>query len=192
MLFSKNAIEQIRKRDGRIVNFDQSKITKAISAAMQAVGERDEKKAEKLSNEVIEIINKKFHPRSIPAVEEIQDVVEEALIRNKLIKVAKAYIIYREQHAQIREMRRVMDIEELIEGYLDQTDWRVKENSNMSYSLQGLNNHIASTITSKYWLNKLYPQEVREAHSNGELHIHDLGYLSAYCVGWDLRDLLLL
>lgn len=191
MTYGQNKITEIRKRDGRIVDFDQKKITVAIGKAMEAVGEKDEKKAEKLSDQVVKILNKKFHPRSIPAVEEIQDIVEEVLIRAKQIKAAKAYILYRDQHAKIRELKFLVNSDKLIGDYLEQLDWRVRENSNMAFSLQGLNNHINSAISSHYWLNRIYPPEIREAYQDGDFHIHDLQILAAYCCGWDLQDLLL-
>ena len=186
-----NKITQIIKRSGQIVAFDQGKITNAIFKAMEAVGEPNRTKAEKLSQQVVEILNKKFHARSIPAVEEIQDIVEEILIKNRQIKTAKAYILYRDQRARLREMSAMINSDELMEGYLKQTDWRVKENSNMTFSLQGLNNHLASAISSSYWLNKVYTANIREAHKNGDLHLHDLQLLAAYCAGWDLKALLI-
>ena len=123
-------------------------------------------------------------------MEEIQDIVEEVLIESKLIKTAKAYILYRDQHRQVREINKSTE-EKLMEDYLGRADWRLKENSNMSFSVQGLNNYIASSISAKYWLNKLYPEKIRQAHINGDIHIHDLGLLAPYCCGWDLKDLLL-
>jgi ribonucleoside-triphosphate reductase len=191
MVYKKNKIEQVRKRDGRIVDFDQSKITQAIFKALKAVDLEDEKKAEKISDIAMETLNKKFHPRSIPAIEEIQDVVEESLIKDKQIKAAKAYILYREQHARLRDLQQFIDSDNLIEGYLKNTDWEVKENANMGYSLQGLNNHVASAVSKHYWTGKIYPQEIRDANENGDLHIHDLQTLAPYCCGWDLEDLML-
>lgn len=190
MIYSLNKITQIRKRDGRIVDFDQDKITVAIAKAIEAIGEKDEKKAAKLSDQVVKILNKKFHHRSIPAVEEVQDIVEEVLIRAKQIRVAKAYIIYRDQHAKMRELKALIDSSQLMGNYLDKLDWLVRENSNMAFSLQGLNNHISSAISSHYWLNKVYPPEIRDAYQDGDFHIHDLQILAAYCCGWDLHDLL--
>ncbi len=183
-------ISKILKRSGDIVDFDISKITKAINKAMEAVEEKNEKLAEELSAKVLEKIQKKFFYKTIPAVEEIQDIVEEVLIENKVIKVAKAYILYRDQHRQVRDITQSSE-EKLMEDYLGQTDWRLKENSNMSFSVQGLNNYIASSISAKYWLNKLYPEKIRTAHLNGDIHIHDLGLLAPYCCGWDLKDLLI-
>ena len=123
------------------------------------------------------------------SVENVQDIVEEVLLASPYRRTAKAYIIYRDQHARLREMVRKADVD-LIDSYLGRVDWRVRENSNMAYSLQGLNNYISSEVSKVYWLNKIYPAEIREAHDNGAMHLHDLGLLSVYCVGWDLQDLL--
>lgn len=190
---STEKINQILKRDGKIVDFNTDKIKSAIMKALEITGESSnpERVAEDITNKVMEILTAKFHSRSIPAVEEIQDIVEIALIENKLIKTAKAYIIYRDQRNRLREVENLVDSGELMEKYLGQLDWRVKENSNMGYSLQGLNNHVASTISSNYWLNKVYPAQIRDAHVNGDLHIHDLQLLAPYCAGWDLKDLLI-
>jgi len=184
-------ITKITKRDDRIVDYDSKKIEKVIYKAMEAVGDPSKKKAKKYAAQVEKDINKKFHERSIPAVEEVQDIVEEVLIKNKEIKTAKSYILYRDQHARIRDLQSMIDSDSLMEGYLVQTDWKVKENSNMAYSLQGLNNHVASGVSAHYWLNKVYPVEVRDAHANADIHIHDLQLLAAYCCGWDLRDILM-
>lgn len=184
-------ISKIKKRDDRIVDFDLAKIENAIYKATEAIGDPNRKKSARLAVQVEKELNKKFHERTIPAVEEVQDIVEEVLIKNKQIKAAKAYILYREQHAQIRNLKSLIDSDALMEGYLVQSDWRVKENSNMAYSLQGLNNHVASAVSAHYWLHKVYPQEVRDAHANADIHIHDLQTLAAYCCGWDLRELLM-
>jgi anaerobic ribonucleoside-triphosphate reductase len=122
-------------------------------------------------------------------VEEVQDIVERVLLDSPYYKTAKAYIIYREQHAQIRRIATEAQVD-LVEHYIRKLDWKIKENSNMCYSLQGLNNYISSDVTAEYWLNKIYPPEIRRAHADGDLHIHDLSLLSVYCVGWDLTDLL--
>ncbi|NTU99274.1 ribonucleoside triphosphate reductase, partial [Candidatus Falkowbacteria bacterium] len=188
---SENKISQLRKRSGDIVAYDEQKIATAITKAMEAVGEGSPELAEKLAQEVTSLTAKKFHYRSIPAVEEIQDLVEEVLISNRQIKTAKAYIIYRDQHRQLRELNARIDEEKLMQDYLGQADWRLKENSNMSFSVQGLNNYIASSVSARYWLNKLYPEPIRQAHVNADFHIHDLGMLAPYCCGWDLKDLLI-
>jgi ribonucleoside-triphosphate reductase len=122
-------------------------------------------------------------------VEEIQDIVERVLLDSVYYQTAKAYILYRAQHAQIRQMATRANVD-LVDHYIQKLDWKVNENSNMSYSLQGLNNYISSDITAEYWLNSIYPPEIRTAHKSGDIHIHDLSLLSVYCVGWDLQDLL--
>ncbi|CAN2046552.1 ribonucleoside-triphosphate reductase (formate) [Candidatus Magnetomoraceae bacterium gMMP-13] len=181
--------EKIKKRDQRIVEFDSSKITEAILKAGKATGEFGERDAKKLTMKVLTLAHEiRLDP--IPEVEEIQDIVERILLDSPYYKTAKAYILYREQHAQIRKIATKAGID-LVEHYLQKLDWKVKENSNMCYSLQGLNNYISSDVTSEYWLNRIYPPEVRQLHKNGDIHIHDLSLLSVYCVGWDLQDLLL-
>jgi ribonucleoside-triphosphate reductase (formate) len=189
---SQSASKYIRKRDGRIVPFDPEKITEAIFKAARAVGGTDREPAKSVSDSVIGILDILCKEERIPTVENVQDLVEKILIEKGHAKVAKAFILYREQHRKIREAKALFQEGlGLVDDYLDKSDWRVNENSNMSYSLQGLNNHIASAITAKYWLERIYPPEICEAHVNCDLHIHDLGLLSAYCVGWDLKDLLL-
>ncbi len=177
----------IKKRNGRVVTFDASKITAAIAKAGSATGEFDDATAHKLMVKVLSIAEQTI--TDIPTVEEIQDIVEEVLLQSMLKKTAKAYIIYRDQHAKIREIKDGMGVD-LIDQYLDKLDWQVNENSNMAFSLQGLNNYLSSEISKIYWLNKIYPPEVRNAHSGGDFHIHDLNIISVYCVGWDLYDLL--
>lgn len=184
-------ISKLIKRSGEIETFDQDKIAKAIYKSALSVEVDDRHLAKKLSDEVVMKLNKKFHKNSIPAVEEVQDIVEEVLIENKLIRIAKAYILYREQHRQLRDINRVTSDDKLMEDYLGRSDWRLKENSNMSFSVQGLNNYIASSISARYWLNKMYPENIRHSHINGDFHIHDLGLLAPYCCGWDLKDLLI-
>ena len=180
--------DSIKKRNGRIVKFDSSKITAAIAKAGKATGEFGEKEAKNLTLRVLTLAHEMplNHP---PEVEEIQDIVERVLLDSPFHKTAKAYILYREQHAQIRNIATKAHVE-LVENYVQKLDWKIRENSNMSYSLQGLNNYISSDITSEYWLNRIYPPEIRNAHKKGDIHIHDLSLLSVYCVGWDLQDLL--
>lgn len=180
--------KHIIKRNGRKVKFDIDKITLAIEKAGKETGEFDEKVAKKLSLRVLSLTHETIKDH-IPMVEKIQDLVEEVLLSSSYKQTAKAYIIYREQHRQIREQAEKMTID-LVDGYLENTNWRVKENSNMTYALQGLNNHIASEVSKVYWLNKIYPQKIKQHHIDGDLHIHDLSILSTYCVGWDLYDLL--
>ncbi len=184
-------ISKLIKRSGEIVDFDLDKIKDAIHKASLAVGVDDQHMAKKLADQVTMRLNQKFHKSTIPAVEEVQDIVEEILIENKLIKIAKGYILYRDQHRQLRDINTSTFENKLLEDYLGRADWRLKENSNMSFSVQGLNNYIASSISARYWLDKMYPENIRQAHINGEIHIHDLGLLAPYCCGWDLKDLLL-
>jgi len=181
--------ENIKKRDGRVVPFDSSKITAAIAKAGRATGEFEDREAKKLTLRVLTLAHE-LRLGPLPEVEEIQDIVERVLLDSPFYKTAKAYILYREQHAQIRNIATKASVS-LVENYIEKLDWKIKENSNMSYSLQGLNNYISSDVTSEYWLNRIYPPELRRAHKDGDLHIHDLSLLSVYCVGWDLKDLLM-
>jgi ribonucleoside-triphosphate reductase len=180
--------EQIRKRDGRVVPFDSSKITSAIASAGKASGEFSDREAKKLTLRVLTLAHE-IRLGAVPDVEEIQDIVERVLLDSPYYKTAKAYILYREQHAQIRAIVAKASVD-LVENYIQKMDWKINENSNMCYSLQGLNNYISSDITSEYWLNRIYPPEIRDAHKKGDFHIHDLSLLSVYCVGWDLKDIL--
>jgi len=176
-------IEKIKKRDGSTEDFKPEKIADAIFKASQAVGAEDKKLSLDLANQVASLLKKQLKPGEIPTVEKVQDLVEETLVENGLYKIAKAYILYRALHNQIRD---------LVDGYLGKESWLIKENANMSYSLQGLNFHVSSQVVSQYWLHKIYKSKplVKEAHVNGDFHIHNLSVLGPYCVGWDLRDLL--
>lgn len=178
----------IRKRDGRLMPFDPEKIAVALLKAGNAAGEFSSDAAKELTDQVLETAQKKIS-RYVPAVEEIQDIVEEILLISPYKKAAKAYIIYRDQHAKLRSLISKASVD-LVDAYLGRVDWQVRENSNMSYSLQGLNNYVSSEITKQYWLHKIYPPAVAQAHSEGDFHIHDLNALAVYCVGWDLQDLL--
>ena len=180
----------IVKRDGRVVRFDREKIAFAIFRALRAVGNPDRQYAAVLSGQVVESLDGKLS-KEPPSVEEIQDVVEKVLFENSAFDAAKAYIIYRFQHRNMREAKEIFANIDLVDDYLHLKDWRVKENANLSYSLQGLNHHISSIVSSQYWLNEIYPDEIAKAHKEGRMHIHDLGSLSVYCVGWDLEDLLM-
>lgn len=181
--------QKIRKRDGRIVKFDSDKISKAITGAGTATGEFNSEVARKLTLRVLDLAQQALN-HQIPTVEEIQDTVEQVLLTSPYQKTAKAYILYREQHARLRETRDKMSVD-LVDQYLSRRDWQVKENSNMAFSLQGLNNYLASEVSKTYWLRKIYSPEIRKAYEKGDFHIHDLGLLAIYCVGWDLQDLLL-
>ena len=187
-----NKITKVKKRDGQIVGFDKSRITEAIFRALTASGQGDGVKSKKLSERIVQILNRRFKQEEIPQVEQIQDIVEEVLILEGLVETAKAYILYREQRRRIREATMVAEeAVDRIDQYLDKLDWEVQENANMAFSLQGMNHYGVSYIVKKYWLNKIYPKEIREANESGDLHIHNLDTLGPYCVGWDLYDLLL-
>ncbi|HHT73788.1 MAG TPA: ribonucleoside triphosphate reductase [Firmicutes bacterium] len=178
----------IKKRDGRIVPFDEGRIANAIYKASKAVGRPDVDRAAELA----ELVTAQIDWCEMPTVEGIQDLVEQVLISQNEAAVAKAYILYRQQRHRFRDFTStIVDAQKMISEYLGRADWRVNENSNMNYSLQGLNNHIISAVSSKYWLEEVYPEEIRDAHMQGDFHIHDLGLLAPYCCGWNLEDLLL-
>ena len=180
--------KSIKKRDGRTAKFDRKKIEKAIEKAGLETGEFDATQAVELTDKVFGVLETRNQKR-LPSVEDIQDIVEDALIDSKFKKTAKAYIIYRDQHKKLREITSNAHVD-LIDKYLENLDWKVNENSNMGYSLQGLNNYVSAEITKTYWLDKIYTSKIGQAHKEGDLHIHDLNLLSVYCVGWDLTDLL--
>ena len=180
--------KSIKKRDGRTVKFDRKKIEKAIEKAGLETGEFDKKTAKELTEKVLTVLEAR-NQKQLPDVEDIQDIVEDILIDSKFKKTAKAYIIYRDQHKKLREITSNAHVD-LIDQYIGNLDWKVNENSNMGYSLQGLNNYVSAEVTKTYWLDKIYTSKIGQAHKEGDLHIHDLNLLSVYCVGWDLTDLL--
>lgn len=182
-------ISQIVKRDGRVEPFDKEKIAMAIFKAAKAVGGKDYQTALDLADKVVEIAP--YVNDDEPAtVEAVQDLVEKVLVKNGHYKTAKAYILYRKQHEDLRNTEHLLLNNQIVANYLEKNDWRVKENSNMTYSLQGMNFHISSVIVSQYWLNQIYTPQMKEAQNSGDFHIHDLGILGVYCVGWDIRDIL--
>jgi len=187
-----NRIKKIQKRDRTIVDFDQQKITNAILKALTAAKQGNGDKSARLSDKVVELLNRRFKMDEIPNVEQIQDIVEEVLILENLVETARAYILYREQRRKIREASGGIDESlEMVDKYIKELDWQVYENANMAYSLQGLNHYGVSALTKKYWLNRVYPKEIREAAESGDFHVHNLDTLASYCCGWDLYDLLL-
>jgi len=183
-------VKKVRKRDGSVVLFDDGKITEAIWKAAKAVGGKDNEKAKHVSDLVVKELEKKYGENGVPGVEEIQDAVEKTLIEEGHAKTAKAYILYRKSHEELRNIKELFDTIEFVEDYIGLNDWMIKENSNMGFSLQGLNNYITTKIITNYWIRRIYPEAIRKAHENVDLHLHDLGTLGAYCVGWDLKDLL--
>ena len=184
-------IKKVQKRDGRIVDFDAARITSAIYKAITATGQGDGVKSHQVTERVIKIFNRRFKEGDIATVEQVQDIVEEVLILEGLVDTAKSYILYREQRRRVREVAVVSEeAVERVDQYLEKLDWEVQENANMAFSLQGLNHYGVSYIVKKYWLNKIYPKEIREANESGDFHLHNLDSLAPYCSGWDLYDFL--
>jgi ribonucleoside-triphosphate reductase len=188
-------VKQVVKRDGRLEKYDREKIREAIKNAVLATkGKEDTELIETITERTEEKLGEFMqgrHPNSAPAIEEIQDIVETVLIEAQEVALAKAYIIYRAKHEVIRDTRKLMlDINETMDGYLSQSDWRVNENANVNFSLGGLILHNSGTITANYWLKNIYPEEIARAHIDGDVHIHDLSMFSGYCAGWSLRQLI--
>jgi len=183
-------VNKIRKRDGCVVLFQKDKIAGAIWKAVKAVGGKDRERASKISDLIVEKLDRLHGEFGIPDVEEVQDLTEKVLIEEGHAKVAKAFILYRQSRRELRDVKGLFDTIEAVDDYIGLNDWMVKENSNMGFSLQGLNNYIATKIISNYWMRRVYPEAIRKVHEAGDLHVHDLGTLGAYCVGWDLKDLL--
>ncbi len=188
-------VRQIVRRNGQIMKYDRWKIASAIGRAFRAVGiEEDVDQIELFTTRVeekLEEFMKSRHPNSAPAIEEIQDIVEDVLIDSREPKIAKAYILYRARHEAMRDTKQLMlDINGTMDGYLSQSDWRVNENANVNFSLGGLILHNSGTITANYWLKNIYPEDVSLAHRNADMHIHDLSMFSGYCAGWSLRQLI--
>lgn len=181
---------KVQKRNGSIVDFELGKIHEAIRKAAEAVGKNDIAVVDTLTKEVEVELEAKY-AAAIPSVEEIQDVVEDVLIRYDYAEMAKAYILYREKRREAREDKNVVvEVEKTIKEYLEKVDWRVAENANQGYSLGGLILNTAGNVVANYWLSHIYPKAVGEAHRNGDYHIHDLSMFSGYCAGWSLRVLL--
>ena len=184
-------VAKVIKRSGNVVALDPAKITKAVAKAFSATGEGSMEDAEKVSEKIVQLLNKNYKKGYIPEIEEIQDLVERVLMILDFEETAKSYILYREQHRKIRETEETLkEAVDLVDKYIQEIDWQVKENANMAYSLQGLNNYVSSIVSSKYWMNKVYAKEIRDAHEDGDFHIHDLQLIAAYCCGWDLQDLI--
>ncbi|MCQ2596836.1 MAG: ATP cone domain-containing protein, partial [Treponema sp.] len=192
---TKGFLKSVVKRSGEIAEYDRTKIENAINKAIEAVTKTpDQEQAAKLTDLVEEKLRVKLagnRAHSIPAIEEIQDIVESVLIENKEVEIAKAYILYRASREAVRDAKSLMiDINKTMDGYLGQSDWRVNENANVNFSLGGLILHNSGTITANYWLNNIYSPEVAEAHKTCAFHIHDLSMFSGYCAGWSLRQLI--
>ena len=181
---------QVLKRDGRREAFEPAKISSAIVRAGEATGEFGPPAAQALSADVLAALATRTL-QSPPAIEEIQDLVERALIAAGYLDTARAYIAYRDQHKRLREDRRTLvDVSASVNEYLEQRDWRVNANANQGYSLGGLILNVAGKVTANYWLSHVYPPEVGAAHREADVHIHDLDMLAGYCAGWSLRSFL--
>ncbi len=193
------AVRSVVKRSGTTEAYDRRKIEAAVVKAFAAVGvpEASADGRGKVAavvdrvEELLALMMAGRHPNSIPAIEEIQDLVENALIESKETAVAKAYILYRSRHEAIRDARKLMlDIDATMDGYLMQSDWRVNENANVNFSLGGLILHNSGTVTANYWLKNIYSEDIAQAHRNADFHLHDLSMFSGYCAGWSLRQLI--
>lgn len=186
-------VTRIKKRDGTIVDFCQDKITEAVFKAMRSQGIEDREAAKHISDITTFILEEKFGGFTIPSVEQIQDIVEMVLMKQGYHDVAKAYILYREKHKDIREAKQTgLNLERLIKDYINDRDWKIRENSNEgTMSFSGLNARISGEVLANFALNQLYTPRIKQAHLEGEFHIHDLTYpIVGYCAGWSLEQLL--
>ncbi|MBR5501635.1 MAG: ribonucleoside triphosphate reductase, partial [Oscillospiraceae bacterium] len=182
---------QVQKRDGKTVKFDISKISSAITSAFEA-------QEKPFHPDIIDFLALKvtadFSDKvkdGLIAVEDIQDSVESVLVQAGYADVAKAYILYRRQHEKLRSVNQTMlDYKALMDNYLKINDWRVKENSTVTYSVGGLILSNSGSITANYWLSEVYDDEIANAHRNADIHLHDLSMLTGYCAGWSLRQLI--
>ncbi len=182
---------QVIKRDGKIADFDLSKISHAIKLAFDA-------QEKQYNQDIIDFLALKvtsnFQPKiqnGLVAVEDVQDSVESVLVQAGYDDVAKAYILYRKQREKIRNMKStILDYKDLVDSYVKVTDWRVKENSTVTYSVGGLILSNSGAITANYWLSEIYDDEIANAHRNADIHLHDLSMLTGYCAGWSLKQLI--
>ena len=179
-------VMSVKKRSGETVAFDAKKIYNAIKKAAYATNEISDEYVVQITNEVLNDLDNNFMGRT-PSVEEIQEIVIRKLMDSKSYKTAEAYIIYRQKHSEIRNAN--VDAIEIIESYVGGSNWRIKENANIGYSIGGLILRTSERVTAEYWLN-MFPQEIADAHRSAAIHIHDLGWLTGYCAGWSLRELL--
>ncbi len=188
-------IQSIKKRDGKIVPFEEEKVINAVEKAFMATAELDTAKVPDVSRAVaVFAISSLDDNNKLTTVEEIQDAVESALCRCDYPKTAKAYIIYREQHGKARDTQNtLLNYQKLVNGYLGEgckKDWRAKENSTVTNSLGGLILSNSGAVTANYWLSEIYDEEIADAHRNADIHIHDLSMLAGYCAGWSLKQLI--
>ena len=181
---------KVLKRDGSIVLFDITKISKAIGKAFKSVNrEADQVQLDMLALQVTARFDSKIKDNKI-SVEDIQDLVEAVLMEAGYVDVAKSYILYRKNHEKLRTINTTLDYKKIVDSYIKETDWRVKENSTVTYSIGGLILSNSGAITANYWLSEIYDEEIANAHRNADIHLHDLSMLSGYCAGWSLKQLI--
>ena len=181
---------KVIKRDGSKVMFDITKISKAISKAFESVNKAyDESQINMLALQVSSRFDSRIHENEI-SVEDIQDLVEQVLMEAGFNDVAKSYILYRKNHEKIRNNNTLLDYKKIVDNYIKEADWRVKENSTVTYSIGGLILSNSGAITANYWLSEIYDEEIANAHRNADIHLHDLSMLSGYCAGWSLKQLI--
>ncbi|MEA3357174.1 MAG: ribonucleoside triphosphate reductase, partial [Patescibacteria group bacterium] len=184
---------KIRKRDGKVVEFTPTKITIVITKAMDSVGKKSLSLAEQITLDVKkEIIREYFDKKQLPSVENVQDIVEKHLILHRLPEVAKSYILYRDLHSRMRNVENLFDVGTWIKSYINKENWLIHSDSEIDYHLQGMYKKIVEKVSEMYWMNEIYTEEMRNLHLNKDFHIHKSSTISAYCVGWDLQDLLLI
>lgn len=182
---------KVRKRDGSLEDFNPEKIVESIFRSAQTVGGKDRELAKRLGNQVVSIVQSQFKS-DVVSTEDIGNIVEKVLIERGHARTAKAYILFRKHQEELKRLRSTsLEVERIVDSYIGHLDWRVRENANIDFSLSGLEQHISTTVIANYTLSKLYPMEVADAHSNGDVHIHDLGRgICGYCAGWSLQQLL--
>ena len=182
---------KVLKRDNKVVDFDISKISGAIMQAFEALEkETNQNVIDFLALKVTADFTDKIKD-GLVAVEDIQDSVETVLVQAGYADVAKAYILYRRQREKMRNMKStILDYKDIVDKYVNVSDWRVKENSTVTYSVGGLILSNSGAITANYWLSEIYDDEIANAHRNADIHIHDLSMLTGYCAGWSLRQLI--
>ena len=182
--------KRIQKRDGSVVDFRSQKIIDAVTRAGKATGEFEAPRAEEIVREHV-LPSLEVDDKGVCHIEAVQDAVEQALFKVGCFTTLRAYIVYRESRAKVRDAKKSwVNVESSINEYLDQLDWRVNANANQGYSLGGLILNVSGKVVANYWLNYIYPPEVGRAHREADFHVHDLDMLSGYCAGWSLRTLL--
>lgn len=182
---------KVKKRDGRLVDFDRERIVTGVFKAAESVGGNDRKRSQEVTDEIVKRLVEEHKEEKFVSADSIAKVVKETLKDMGHGKTAVAFELFVDLKNKVKNIKSLIDAESLVKGYIKEEDWRVKENSNMAYSWQGLNNHISSSVQANYWLYTIYPKHISNAHINADLHIHDLGMIATYCCGWDLKDLLL-